>query len=87
MSLKHKILSATAIDLAEVSPFLNGGDAVAINLTAGALTVQHSDDNSSFSTAVVLSAATGVTPADTIVGLKRYVRLSSAGTVVLIANL
>jgi hypothetical protein len=86
MALKHKILSATAIDLGEVTPFLNGGDAIAINLTAGALTVQHSDDNSSFSTAVVLSASTGTTPVDTIINLKRYVRLSAAGTVVLIAD-
>jgi hypothetical protein len=86
MALKIAILSATAIDLGAETPFLDGGDAIAINLTAGSLTVQHSDDNSSFSTAVVLSAATGVTPMGNITGLKRYARLSGAGTVTLISS-
>lgn len=85
MALKIVILSATAVDLAGETPFLIGGDAIAINQTAGALTVQHSDDNSTFETAVVLSAATGVTPTGNITGLKQYVKLSGAGTVTLIA--
>jgi hypothetical protein len=85
MALKIIILSAIAVDLAGDSPFLEGGDAIAINQTAGSLTVQHSEDNVTFGTAVVLSAATGTTPIGNITGLKRYVKLSSAGTVTLVA--
>lgn len=85
MSLRLQILSATETDMLGKSPFLVGGDAVAINLTAGSLTVQHSDTSGSgFVTAVVLSASTGTTPTGFITGLKRYVKLSSAGTVSLI---
>lgn len=86
MALKSIILSAAETDLQGKSPFLVGGDAVAINLTASGVTVQHSDTSGSgFVTAgVAMTAATGLTPTTTITGLKRYVKLSAAGTAILL---
>ena len=87
MALKQQILSATEVDLGGKSPFLPGGDCIAINLTASGVTVQHSDTSGSgFVTACTLSVVTGTTPIQTITGLKRYVKLSAAGTAILLAG-
>ena len=83
------ILSATETDLANRAPFGVGFSAVAVNLTAGSLTVQHSDTSGSgFVTATngVLSASTGTTAMGRITDLKRYIKLSSAGTVFLLPD-
>lgn len=78
------ILSAAETDLANKAPFGVGMSCLATNLTAGALTVQHSDTSGSgFVTAITLSASTGTTAKGVITGLKRYIKLSSAGTVYL----
>lgn len=87
MALKSVILSDTAVDLGGISPFLNGGSAVAINLTASAENVVHCDTlGGTYTTAAALSVVTGTTSVATISGLKRYVKLDSAGTVILLAS-
>ena len=81
------ILSATETDLANRAPFGVGFSVLAMNLTAGALTVQHSDvSGSGFVTAATCSASTGTTPVQRIVDLKRYIKLSAAGTVILLPD-
>jgi hypothetical protein len=83
------ILSATETDLANRTPFGQGFSAIAVNLTAGALTVQHSDTSGSgFVTAPngVLGISTSATAMQRITDLKRYIKLSSAGTVFLLSD-
>jgi hypothetical protein len=80
-----RILSATELDLGTRSPYLTGGNCYAVNLTASAVTVQHSDTpGTGYTTAATLSASTGVTAMQEIKDLKRYVRLSAAGTAYLL---
>lgn len=87
MALKSVILSDTAVDLGGITPFLNGGSAVAINLTASAENVTHCDTlGGTYTTAAALSASTGTTSVATISGLKRFVKLDSAGTVILLSD-
>ena len=85
--MSFQILSAAETDLANKAPFGVGFSVLAMNLTAGVLTVQHSDTSGSgFVTAATCSAATGTTPVQRITDLKRYVKLSGAGTVILLPD-
>jgi hypothetical protein len=83
------ILSATETDLGNKAPYGAGFSAIAVNMTAGALTVQHSDvSGSGFVTAPngVIGAATSTTAMQRITDLKRYIKLSGAGTVFLLPD-
>ena len=83
------ILSATETDLLNKAPFGVGFSAIGVNMTAGALTVQHSDTSGSgFATVTngVLGAATSTTAMGRLTDLKRYIKLSGAGTVFLLPD-
>jgi hypothetical protein len=85
MSLQ--ILSATETDLGNLIPFGVGFSCIAVNMTAGSLTVQHSDTSGSgFVTAATVGAATSTTAMQRITDLKRYIKLSGAGTVFLLPD-
>ncbi len=85
MSLKLQIISNTATDLGSKTPYGAGFDAVAINLTAGSLVVETSDDGVTYGTAATCGASTSATAIQPVV-LKRYVRVSTAATMFLIAG-
>jgi len=85
MSLQ--ILSAAETDLGNRIPFGVGFSCVAINLGIGALVVQHSDTSGSgFVTAATCGISTSATAIQRIVDLKRYIKLSTAGTVFLLPD-
>jgi len=81
------ILSAAETDLANKAPFGVGFSVIAVNLTTGSLTVQHSDSSGSgFVTAATVGAATSTTAMQRITDLKRYIKLSGAGTVFILPD-
>lgn len=85
MSVKLQIISGTATDLGSDSPYGSGFDAIAVNLTAGSLVVQTSDDGVTYGTAATCGASTSATALQPLV-LKRYVKVSTAATMFLIAG-
>lgn len=88
MSVKLQIISNTATDLGSDTPFGVGFDAIAVNLTAGSLVVQTSSDNGvtdAYATAATCGASTSATALQPLV-LKRYVKVSTAATMFLIAG-
>lgn len=88
MALTLKVISNTATDLGSKSPFGVGFDAVAFNGTAGSLIVQTSSDNGvtdAWATAATCGAAASATQMQPVT-LKRWVRVSTAATMFLIAG-
>lgn len=83
--MKLQIISNTATDLGSDTPFGVGFTATAINLTAGSLIVEGSDDGTTYSTLGTCGASTSATAMQTIT-LKRYVRVSTAATMFLLSN-
>ena len=83
--MRYKKLTNTAVDLqAENAPFNPGATFVALNLTAGSLTVQEADDEAFTSPATV--AAIGTNEAAEITPTKQYLRVSTSATILLIGN-
>lgn len=78
--MKTQAVTNAAVDLGSVTPFGDGFNAVAVNFTAGALVLQVSDDNVTF-TDLVTVPTIGMANAD---GLKRYVKAKTAGTIYLL---
>lgn len=83
--MKLQIINNTAVDLGSVSPWLVGKTAVAINLTAGSLVVQTSDDNSTFGTGCTCGASTSATAMQEFT-LKRYVKVSTSATMFIVTS-
>lgn len=79
-----KVLNNTAYETG-TSPFLQGGGAIFVNFTAGALIVQGSDDNGvadAYTTYVTVPAEGMIEGND----LPRWIRVSTAATVYVLAN-
>lgn len=85
MAATLQIISNTATDLGSDTPFAVGFTAIAVNLTAGSLVVEGSDDGTTYSTLATCGASTSATAMQTVT-LKRYVRVSTAATMFLIAG-
>ena len=78
-------LNNTALDLqAQNVPFNPGSTIVALNLSAGSLTVQEADDAAFTSPATVATIATNI--ATEITPTKRYLRVSTSANVTLLGN-
>lgn len=78
-------LTNTALDLqAADSPFNPGATFVALNLTAGNLTVQESDDAAFTTPVTVATIATNI--ATEITPTKQYLRVSTAANITLLGN-
>jgi hypothetical protein len=84
--MKLQIINDTAVDFAGETPFIPGTTAVAVNLTAGSLVVQGSDDGSSYSTLATCGASTSATAMQEIT-LKRYIKVSTAATMFVVTSL
>jgi len=84
--MKLQIINDTAVNLAGVTPFIPGATAIAVNLTAGSLVVQTSDDGTTYGTACTCGASTSATAMQSFV-LKKYVKVSTAATMFVIADL
>lgn len=83
--MRFKKLTNTAVDLqAENIPFQPGATFVALNLTAGSLTVQEADDAAFTSPATVATIATN--EAAEITPTKQFLRVSTAATILLLGN-
>lgn len=73
----------TPVDLAAKKvPFLSNYTAVVLNGTTSQLVLQHSDDNSSYTTLATVPAGA----AAEVVLSKRYIKVSTAATLVLLGN-
>ena len=84
MGTKLQIISNTATDLGSDTPFGSGFTVTAVNLTAGSLIVETSDDGVTYGTACTCGASTSATAMQACV-LKRYVRVSTAATMFLLS--
>lgn len=80
MSLSVQAITNTAVNLTK-TPFARGTPAVALNQTAGALTLQSSEDGVTYDAGVTV-------PANGTVGVvcAPFMRLSAAGTVSLLSS-
>lgn len=78
--MKTQAVTNAAVDLGSITPFGEGFNAVVSNTTAGALTLQGSDDNVTFNDLVIVPA-TGYANVDS---LPRYVKVSTAATLYLL---
>lgn len=83
--MRYKKLTNAAVDLqAENHPFQPGGTFLALNLTAGSLTIQESVDAAFTSPVTVATIATNegaeITPTE------QYLRVSTNATILLIGN-
>lgn len=74
-------LSATASQLKD-TPFLPGFNAIAVNLSASSVTIQGSDDGTTYTTLATVPA----TSMAAIDALPAYVKLSAAGAAYLIGG-
>lgn len=78
-------LNNTALDLqAQNVPFNPGATIVALNLAAGSLTVQESDDAAFTSPSTVATIASNT--AAEITPTKQYIRVSTSANVTLLGN-
>lgn len=78
-------LNNTALDLqAQNVPFNPGATIVALNLSAGSLTVQEADDAAFTSPSTVATIGTNV--AQEITPTKQYLRVSTAANITLLGN-
>lgn len=83
--MKAYTLTNAAFDLqAADNPFNPGSSFVALNLTAGNLTVQEADDSAFTSPSTVATIATNI--ATTITPTKQYLRVSTAANITLLGN-
>jgi hypothetical protein len=83
--MRYKKLTNTAVDLqAEAVPFNPGATFLALNLTAGSLTVQESD-TSAFTVPVTV-ATIATNEAAEITPTKQYLRVSTSATILLLGN-
>lgn len=83
--MRYKKLTNAAVDLqAENVPFNPGSTMVALNLTAGSLTIQESDSSGFSSPTTVATIATN--EAAEITPTKQYLRVSTAATILLLGN-
>lgn len=80
-----QIINDTPTDLGNDSPWLPGKTAVAVNLTAGSLVVETSDDGVTYGTACTCGASTSATAMQTF-ELKRYVQVSTAATMFILTS-
>jgi hypothetical protein len=83
--MKLQVINDTAVDLAKTSPWIPGTTAVAVNLTAGSLVVQTSDDGVTYGTAATCGASTSATAMQSFT-LKRYVKVSTAATMFILTS-
>lgn len=83
--MRYLKLNNTAVDLqAQNVPFNPGSTFVALNLTAGTLVVQESDDAAFTSPATVASILTN--EAAEVTPTKQYLRVSTSANILLIGN-
>ena len=83
--MRYLKLNNTAVDLqAQNVPFNPGSTFLALNLTAGSLTVQESDTEA-FSVAVTV-ATIATNEAAEITPTKQYLRVSTSANILLIGN-
>ncbi len=83
--MRYLKLTNTAVDLqAQNVPFNPGSTFVALNLTAGSLTVQESDTENFASPSTVATIATN--EAAEITPTKQYLRVSTSATILLLGN-
>jgi 20S proteasome alpha/beta subunit len=85
MATTLQIITNATTDLGSATPFGAGFTVIAVNLTAGSLVVQTSDDGSTWGTGATCGASTSATAMQPVV-LKRYVRVSTAATMFLIGG-
>ena len=83
--MRYKKLTNAAVDLqAENAPFNPGATFIALNLTAGSLTVQEADDAAFTSPDTVATIASN--EAAEITPTKQYLRVSTSATILLLGN-
>lgn len=83
--MRYLKLNNTAVDLqAQNAPFTPGSTFVALNLTAGSLTVQEADDEAFTSPATVATILTN--EAAEITPTKQYLRVSTSANILLLGN-
>ena len=83
--MRYKKLTNAAVDLqAENTPFNPGATFIALNLTAGSLTVQESVDAAFTSPITVATIASN--EAAEITPTEQYLRVSTAATILLLGN-
>lgn len=83
--MRYLKLTNTAVDLqAQNVPFNPGSTFIALNLTAGTLTVQESVDAAFTSPVTVAAIATN--EAAEITPTKQYLRVSTSATILLLGN-
>ena len=83
--MRYKLLNNAAVDLqAQNAPFNPGATFVALNLTAGSLTVQEADTANFASPSTV--ATIGTNEAAEITPTKQYLRVSTAANILLLGN-
>lgn len=80
MSLKTLAVSTTAVPMT-TTPFSAGFNVVVHNPTAGSLTITGSDDDSTYDAGTAVAAGAHVN-----LTLRKYHKLSSAGTVYLLGS-
>ncbi len=84
--MKTLIINDTAKNMqTRGTPYKAGFNAVLVNLTAGSLTIQGSEDGSSYSTLATLGASTSTT-AMAEVTIPNYIKVSTAASVWLLAD-
>lgn len=83
--MKLQIINDTAVNLGNTSPWLVGSTAVAVNLTAGSLVVQTSDDGVTYGTACTCGASTSATAMQSFT-VKKYVKVSTAATMFILTS-
>ena len=83
--MKLQVINDTATNLGSVSPWLVGSTAVAVNLTAGSLVVQTSDDGVTYATACTCGASTSATAMQSFT-VKKYVKVSTAATMFILTS-
>lgn len=84
--MRYKLLNNTAVDLQDQAvPFNPGSTFVALNLTAGSLTVQEAND-SGFTSGVATVATIGTNEAAEITPTLQYLRVSTAANILLLGN-
>lgn len=78
-------LTNTALDLqAQNVPFNPGATMVALNLSAGSLTIQEADDSAFTTPVTVATIATNI--ATEITPTKQYLRVSTSANITLLGN-
>lgn len=71
----------TAVDLDGITPFATGFNCVVANTSAGSLTLQGSDDDSTYTDLATVPAGAFVN----VASLPRYVKVSTAASLYLLA--